>query len=156
MNRSMNHVFVNCILAGSLVFGLMSSIAAQGFGRPDPLPIDEGRMTPSGAFYHRPMRWLRGLDLSEAQLDQIYTIIYERAPAIREQMKIVRRAHEELDKLASAARFDPARAREVAEVGAKALVEIALMRADAINRIREILTPEQRAKMDLQRTQRSQ
>ena len=156
MNKAMLRFCVNCIFAGSLALGLTSVTAAQGPGWTGSLPIDEGRMTLGGAFYQRPMRWLRELDLSEAQQDQIFRIIYERAPAIRDQVKIVRRAHEELDNVARAPSFDPVRAREVAEVAAKALVEIALVRAEAVNRIREILTPEQRARMDLQRTRKPQ
>ena len=140
-------------LAGIFALAYASGSAAQGFGQPDPLPFDKALQTPGGAFYHKPMQWLRDLDLSEAQQDQIYVVIYERAPAIREQMKIVRRAHQELDKLASAPQFDAAKGREVAEAGAKAQVEIALLRAETLNRIRQILTPEQRAKMDQQRAQ---
>ena len=152
----MNRPFLRSALAGVFALALSSGSAAQGFGQPDPLPFDKAQQTPSGAFYHKPMQWLRDLDLSEAQKDRIYVVIYERAPAIREQMKIVRRAHQELEKLASAPQFDPVKGREVAEAGAKAQVEIALMRAETLNRIREILTPEQRAKMDQQGARGSQ
>jgi Spy/CpxP family protein refolding chaperone len=152
----MNQLFMRSVLAGGFIMMLASNSVAQDLGRSDTFPFDKAQRAAGGAFYHKPMQWLRDLDLSEAQQDQIYMVIYEREPAMREQMKIVHRAREELDKLASAPRFDPVLGRKVAEAGAKAQVEIALLRAETMNRIRGILTPEQRAKLDQQRTRGSQ
>src|SRR5438105_4956203 len=43
--------------------------------------------------------FLRGLNLSEAQKDQIFKLKHDQAPAQRELMKSVRRSHEDLRKL---------------------------------------------------------
>jgi Spy/CpxP family protein refolding chaperone len=67
---------------------------------------------------------------------------------MHEQMKQVRRSREELRQLSMAERFDEGRARQLAEVQAKALATLAVMRAQTMSRVRELLTAEQRARMD--------
>jgi periplasmic protein CpxP/Spy len=91
---------------------------------------------------------LRGLDLTEAQRDQIFKIHHDQAPAMREQMKQVRHAREDLMKSASADRFDETHARQAADALGKAVSAMAVMRAQTMNRVRAILTPEQRTRMD--------
>ena len=102
------------------------------------------------------MRGLRALDLTEAQRDQIFKIRHDQAPAFRDQMKKVRASHEELQKLALADKFDPAAARRAADSQAKAMSELAVMRAQTTNRVRAVLTPEQRTKLDQMREQHRQ
>ena len=99
------------------------------------------------------MRGLRALDLTEAQRDQIFKIRHDQAPAFRDQMKKVRASHEELQKLALADKFDPAAVRRAADTQAKAMSELAVMRAQTTNRVRAVLTPEQRTKLDQMREQ---
>ena len=50
--------------------------------------------------------------------------------------------------LAAADSFDDARARQAADAEAKALSGLALLRAQTVHRVREILTPEQRSRLD--------
>jgi len=95
-----------------------------------------------------PMMMLRGLDLSDAQRDQVFKIFHEQAPAVHEQMKQVRQARENLMQLAAADRFDEAQARQAADAQAKALSTLAVMHAQTVHRVRDVLTPEQRARMD--------
>ena len=101
-----------------------------------------------------PMMHLRGLDLSEAQRDQVFRIFHEQAPAVHEQMKQAHSARQELMKLAAAERFDEGRARQIADTQAKAIATLAVMRAQTTHRVREILTPEQRTRMDQMRERR--
>ena len=91
---------------------------------------------------------LRHLGLTEAQQDQVFKIYHDQAPALRERMKAVRRAREELLRSATSTPFDRERARQLADSEAKAVAEIAFMRVETISRVRSILTPEQRAKLD--------
>jgi Spy/CpxP family protein refolding chaperone len=100
-----------------------------------------------------PRQWLRGLDLSEAQRDQVFKIFHDQAPAIREQANAARRAGQELRQAALSGGFDRARARQLADVQAKALSEMALLRADTMSRVVALLTPEQRQKLQ-QRSER--
>ena len=102
------------------------------------------------------MRGLRALNLSEAQRDQIFKIHHDQAPALRDQMKKVRASREELQKLARADKFDPAAVRRAADAQAKALSDMAVMRVQAQNQVRAVLTPEQKAKLDQMREQRRQ
>ena len=100
------------------------------------------------------MRGLRALNLSEAQRDQIFKIHHDQAPAFRDQMKKVRASREELQKLARADKFDQAAVRRAADTQAKALSDMAVMRVQAANQVRAVLTPEQRTKLDQMREQR--
>jgi Spy/CpxP family protein refolding chaperone len=53
-----------------------------------------------------------------------------------------------------AERFDEGRARQLADTQAKALAALAVMRAQTMARVREILTPEQRQRLQQMREQR--
>jgi len=126
------------LLASSVALGLAPAAQAQG----EPM---QGRM---GMHRGAPMMMLRGLDLSDAQRDQVFKIFHEQAPAVHEQMKQVRQARENLMQLAAADRFDEAQARQAADAQAKALSTLAVMHAQTVHRVRDVLTPEQRARMD--------
>jgi protein CpxP len=134
------------LLASSLALGLAPlAVEAQ--------PLPGGASSPMGRGGH-PMMQLRALGLSEAQQDQVFKIFHEQAPAMREQMKQVRRSRTELRQVAAAERFDEGRARQIADTQAKALATLAVMRAQTTHRVREVLTPEQRARMDQMRERR--
>jgi Spy/CpxP family protein refolding chaperone len=139
-----NHVAA-FLLASSVALGLAPTAQAQG----------EPMHGPMGMHHGGPMMMLRGLDLTEAQRDQVFQIFHEQAPAFHEQMKQVRQARENLMKLAAADRFDESQARQAADAQAKALSALALMHAQTMHRVRDILTPEQRARLD-ERAQRRQ
>src|SRR3954468_2596148 len=102
------------------------------------------------------MRGLQALNLSEAQRDQVFKIHHDQAPAFRDQMKKVRASREELQKLARADKFDAAAVRRAADAQAKSLSDIAVMRAQTASQVRQVLTPEQRTKLDQMREQRRQ
>lgn len=129
----------NFLLASGLALGLGPLAANEASAQPMP-----GGMGRGG----HPMMHLRALGLSEAQQDQVFKIFHEQAPAMHEQMKQVRRSREELRTLAMADRFDEGRARQLADVQGKAIAALAVMRAQTLSRVREILTPEQRSKME--------
>jgi len=95
-----------------------------------------------------PMRFLRGLNLSEAQRDQVFQIFHDQAPAFHEHTKQVRQAREQLMSLARSDSYDEGRARQAADSLAKAESAMALLRVQTMRRVRDILTPEQRAKAD--------
>jgi Spy/CpxP family protein refolding chaperone len=97
------------------------------------------------------MGMLRGLDLSEAQRDQVFRIFHDQAPAMRERMKATRAAHEELRKATAAATFDSARVRQLADAVGKAHADAAYARAENMSRVLAVLTPEQRAKLEQRR-----
>ena len=94
-----------------------------------------------------PMMQLRSLGLSEAQRDQVFKIFYEQMPAMREQMKQLRQARAELTQAAAADRYDPQRVQAAAEAQGKAVTQLALLRAQSMQKVNAVLTPEQRAKL---------
>jgi Spy/CpxP family protein refolding chaperone len=141
------------LLASSCALGLAPLAAnealAQGMG--------EGMgMGMRGGMHHRggdPMM-MQGLTLTEQQRDQIFKIHHDAAPAMREQMKQVTKARTELRQVAMADKFDEAKARQAADAQAKALSNMAVMRAQTMSRVRQVLTAEQRQKMDEMRNRR--
>jgi Spy/CpxP family protein refolding chaperone len=124
------------LLASSLAFGIPTFVDAE--------PLD-------GAADARPemraLRWLRRLELTEAQRDQIFRIFHDQAVATREQMKILHRAREGLRSAALSPGFDAARGRSLADAAGRALSDMALMRAETMTRVAALLTPEQREKL---------
>jgi Spy/CpxP family protein refolding chaperone len=100
------------------------------------------------------MRALQALNLTEAQRDQIFKIHHDQAPAFREQMKKVRASREQLQTLAKADRLDEAAVRRAADTQAKAISDLAVMRVQAASRVRAVLTPEQKTRLDQLREQR--
>ena len=128
------------LLASSVALGIAPAAQAQG-------------MPGHGMHRGGPMTMLRGLDLTDAQRDQVFKIYHDQEPAVHEQMKQVRAARETLTKLAAADNFDHAQARQAADAQAKALSSLAMLRAQTVHQVRGILTPEQRSLLD-QRSQK--
>jgi len=93
-----------------------------------------------------PPAWLRELDLSEAQQEQVFQIFYQLTPVVRERLQASRHAHEELEDLAIAVSLDSDRGREAFEAEAQALADVAEIRMHAMRSVYELLTVEQRAR----------
>jgi Spy/CpxP family protein refolding chaperone len=142
MNRYSNPHVRRFLIASGLAFGLGSGAFAQSDDRPGPMPS------------HAMHRMLRQLDLSDAQRDQVFRILHDQSPALRSRMQAARAARKDLETLAYAAAFDRERARAIADTEAKAIAEVEVMRAESMARVREILAPEQRAKLDQLREHR--
>lgn len=96
---------------------------------------------------------LHGLSLSEAQRDKVFAILHAQAPLLREKFKLARGAQEALLALTTSMQYDKARARSLADAGARALGGLWLAHADAEHEIYQALTDAQREQLEL--TQRS-
>ena len=94
-----------------------------------------------------PMMQLRSLGLSQAQRDQLFKIFYDQMPAMREQMKQLRQARTELTQAATGERYDEQAVRAAAEAQGRAVTQLALLRAQSMQKVNGVLTPEQRAKL---------
>ena len=140
----MNPRISRFLIAASLGLGIPFATQAQ------PAPDGARPAQFHAREHHRggPARWLRNLDLTEAQRDQVFKIFHDQAPAMREQMKIARNAGQQLRQAALSPSFDRARARQLADQQAKAIAEVAFMRADSASRVVALLTPEQRSKLE--------
>ena len=141
------------LLASSCALGLAPLAANEAFAQPAP-GMDEGRMHEGMHRGGGRMRQMEMLGLTDAQKDQIFKIRHDSVPPMREQMKQVRKAGLELRQLAMADKFDEVKARQLADQQAKAMANMAVMRAQTANRVRQVLTPEQRQKMDQMRQHR--
>ncbi len=97
-------------------------------------------------------RFLKGLKLSEEQQDKVFAILHAAAPALREQAKALRKAHEGLRELPTSAQYDDARAKALSDAAGKALGQLALLRTRAVHDVYAVLTPEQRAQVTERRT----
>lgn len=95
-----------------------------------------------------PLPFLRDLNLSEGQRDQIFKVFHEQAPVLREKTKEIRKSHEELRALTFSAQYDEGKVKALAERSARASAEIAEIRAANLNKVYQLLTPEQRKKAD--------
>ena len=114
------------------------------------IPAAQAHMGGPGA-HHGEMRGFRGLDLTEAQREQVRGIFKEQAPALRERMNIVRNAHQELRAASLQPNFDSARVRQLADNAARAMADAAVLRAEAMSKVVALLTPEQRSKLEARR-----
>jgi protein CpxP len=98
-----------------------------------------------------PPPFLRGLALSDEQQDRVFAITHELAPQLRQLARSAHKAHEQLHELSLGESYDEAHARSLAESGAKAEAELALLRLHADRQILDVLTPEQRKQATAQR-----
>lgn len=90
---------------------------------------------------------LRGIELTDEQKDKIFEIRHAAAPEMRTAMKQAMQAHKSLRELSRADTFDEARAKELAQAGADAMANAAVLRAKTENQIYAVLTPEQRSEL---------
>jgi Spy/CpxP family protein refolding chaperone len=128
----------------ALGLGLMASppvSAMPPLARPDAPMVHPGPMAcdfdPFPPFLH-------GLQLNEEQNDKVFNLMHAQVPTLRAKAKEARRAHEELQRLSLSVDFDEAKAKSLADAGARAMADMALMRARADQQIYRLLSPEQR------------
>lgn len=94
-----------------------------------------------------PLRYLRQLNLSEAQRDWVFEIMHGQAPAMREKVKAARNAEESLRKLVLSTEYTEPKARALSDGAAKATADLSLAQAMAERQIYEGLTAEQRSQL---------
>jgi len=94
-----------------------------------------------------PPEWLRQLDLSQAQQEDVFRIFYAQAPALRDRLNVARHAHEQLEALALSAQLDSDAARGLAEIEDQALEEVSELRVQAIAQVYKLLTDTQQAQV---------
>lgn len=88
--------------------------------------------------------FLRGLDLTEAQQDKVFEILHAQAPLLRQRLRDLHKAGDELLVLSRAERFDEARATALADASGRAAAAVALVHARSEAAVWQLLTPEQR------------
>jgi Spy/CpxP family protein refolding chaperone len=101
---------------------------------------DDGLMMPGAGM-------LRGLNLSDAQRDRVFSILHAQAPQLRTHMREARQARQALQQLALAGDLDEARLQEAAQRASRASADLAVLRARTQNALYKELTPEQQAQL---------
>lgn len=101
-----------------------------------------------GANMHKPGMppYLRAVNLTEAQKDQLFALRHEQAPKMREQHKAQFKLMQEMRETTQADQFDEAKAKSIASQMAALDQEKILARAQNEAKIFALLTPEQRTK----------
>ena len=143
---------VAAALAITLPFGAMAFQGKQGYGQHH-APRGECQMQGSfmksayGMHGGGMMRGLQRLDLSEAQEDKIFDLMHQRAPNMRQQMKALKKNERELQALRQSAQFDEAQAKALIDNIARQRADIELSRLQGERQVLDVLTPEQRQKL---------
>jgi protein CpxP len=88
--------------------------------------------------------FLRGIELTDAQEDKVFAILHGEKPYLRDQAKAAAKAHEALRELAGADKYDDAKAASLAQAAGTAMANIALQHVRTEQKLRAVLTPEQR------------
>lgn len=95
--------------------------------------------------------FLAGLHLTDDQQDKVFAIVYAAAPAIREQAKALRKAHEALRDLNKSDQYDESKVKALAEAAAKAESQMTVLRMRSEHEIFGVLTPEQKKQLEERR-----
>jgi Spy/CpxP family protein refolding chaperone len=95
--------------------------------------------------------YLRGIELSEAQQDKVFTIVHGQVPYLREQGKARDKADRALFALHRAAKYDDAAAVKLAQAAAQADANITLSHLRTEQKVLAVLTAEQRKSLDERR-----
>jgi len=93
-------------------------------------------------------RGLRGLNLTEEQRDKIFKLRHDQEPALRDKLKDLRAAREDLEALTRAPTYDEAKIRAQTDKSAAVIAELARMNARTEYQIYQLLTPEQKKQLD--------
>jgi hypothetical protein len=88
--------------------------------------------------------YLRGIALEEAQQDAIFDLLHGQARGMRERMKVVVKAEEELRAMAFNPEYDDIRARELVERMSIAQAQGRMLQMRMDHQIYTLLNPEQR------------
>ncbi|MEI8301798.1 MAG: Spy/CpxP family protein refolding chaperone [Burkholderiales bacterium] len=97
------------------------------------------------------MEFLRGVRLSDAQRDQVFSLMHQQAPIMRDKVKALGKTRQELRALALAPQFDEARAKSLSDGLASGIADMAMVRARTANAVWQLLTPEQKAQVEARR-----
>jgi len=94
------------------------------------------------------MKMMERLDLTKAQREQVWDILDSQRKAAREKLFALKDGRKALRAAVRSPDYDAGKVRQLADAQGKAIAELMVMRADTHHRIRAVLTPEQRTRLD--------
>lgn len=139
--------FFNSIANGAEGAPTTPPAPAENQAQPTAPPTHEHHW--KGRHFHADL-WKK-LNLSEAQKKEIKAIREQERPEMRPLIKELKDAHKRLVDLRKTGRFDVVKVRAIAEEQAKTLTNVIVDRERTLYKIRAVLTPEQRTKLDQMR-----
>jgi protein CpxP len=106
----------------------------------------EGGMPPGGPEAMMPPLppFLHAVKLTDAQEDEIFNLMHQQGPTVFEKSRVAHKAGEELRHMAESGKFDPSRARALADTLSSATTDLILLRTETESRVFALLTPAQR------------
>ncbi|MBT0963520.1 Spy/CpxP family protein refolding chaperone [Denitromonas iodatirespirans] len=102
------------------------------------------------------MRMLRGLDLTEAQRDQIFELKHAQMPKMRDQVKVMRELRGQLRDAAMSDAYDAAKVKALTEQQAAAMAAMTQLRLANQHAVYQVLTAEQREQLKSRRAARAE
>jgi protein CpxP len=96
------------------------------------------------------------LDLTDAQQTQIKAIMTKEKPTIAPLMQQLGQTHSQMRQLEESATFDEAKVRALASQQAQTMIDLAVEKARMKNEMYQLLTPDQKAKLQTVETRHQQ
>lgn len=104
-------------------------------------------------FTEKMLRMMIGLDLSQEQREQIWAIVDESRPQMREHRLALLEGRGELHQIMSTGEYDEATVRALAELQGEVIAGLIILQAEIWQRVYSVLTPEQQAGFEDWRSQ---
>jgi len=150
LNITRNSVLTGCLVAASPLLAIAAPPDAATFNAGGVCPMEFHRpgphMEPPFGNHHLPP-YLMDLTLTEDQQDKVFLILHAAEPALREQEKAVRKAHDGLRDLGRSVQFDAGSAAALTQALGKAESQLALLRTRADHDVFSVLTAEQKTEI---------
>jgi Spy/CpxP family protein refolding chaperone len=160
--KRMNTTTMKFLATSALYFSLATLGHAEQFPRPLDGNFDKnveasrpihslpkhGPDFPRAEFGLMPPPFLRDIELSEQQQDGIFNILHKYATANRESEKVLHKSSTALHALGNTNKYDEATAKTLAQSIGKASADLALIHVQVDHQIYDLLTPEQRARIE--------
>ena len=156
-----NISFKRLLVATALAIAIpASSFAAPGNEGPDMPPppgmgMSMGMDHGFGQHDREPGMRFERLGLTEAQQDKLFDLRHAQEPALRNAQKDVMKARRALHEAAGSDTYDATRIAALADQLGRAEAAVAKLHAEGMHQFREVLTPDQRRKLDEHREPRN-
>jgi protein CpxP len=145
------NIVLSTILAASLLTVAGAGIASAdshrhcGFGHHG---HHAGAMFGGGGMHRGAMpHMFKRLNLTDAQRDQVFKIMYAAMPAKHDKMKQLRDGRRALHDAAMASNYDAAKVRALADAEAKTIADLMVLRTETFHKVLGVLTPAQREQL---------
>lgn len=144
------------MLSSALLPGISQAVASQGPGMPPDAPPahHQNCHTPEGGprgFQGGLGMMLRGLNLTDAQESQIFTLRHAQEPKLHENEQTIRQNMRALTEMSRSRSFDASKAEALSQALGQAVASNAVLRAQTDQQIYQLLTSEQKKTLEERR-----